>query len=121
MRRPVLPLGAPIDKIHDWPSFFEIIRERPAMWLGSKSLFKLESIINGITLAEHFYSVPENKVFGGFDFTAFEAWVEQQFNPKKRSLISFHLARSISESEESAFDLWMNWYDQFNDLPDHHS
>jgi len=107
------PDDAPINQINDWPSFFEQIRARPAMWMGCKSLTALENLLGGISLAEYFYDIPEDRVFTGFDFEAFEKWADDRFNPSRLSNNSFSMARLLSENEEQAFDKWLEWYDEF--------
>ena len=42
---------APIDRIKDWPTFFEVIRERPGMWMGEVSISNFSNLIGGIKLA----------------------------------------------------------------------
>ena len=105
--------GTPASQITDWPSFFEQIRRRPAMWLDEPSLLALKNLIRGIELAEFLYGVPEGRLLGGFSFLEFERWVEEQFNPDRLMHDSFTLARLSSASEEEAFHKWLGWYDRF--------
>jgi len=107
------PTDRPIDNIHDWPSFFAEVRQRPAMWLGAKSALALECVVQGIGLAEYFYHVSSDDALGGFDWNAFEKWVDAHQNPRRLSCRSFSLARMASTSPEEAFNLWMTWYDDY--------
>jgi hypothetical protein len=113
MSRADIPADVPASQITDWPSFFDQIRRRPAMWLGSPSLSALENFIRGIGLAEYLYDVPEDRRLGGFPFDEFERWAEARFNPGRLTLNSFSLARRASDSEGAAFVTWLGWYDQF--------
>jgi hypothetical protein len=113
MNRADVPADAPVNQIVNWPSFFDQIRRRPAMWLGSTSLTALQSLISGISLAEYLYDVPAEKQLAGFPFDEFERWVEERFNPERLSLNSFSLAIRTSDSEETAFATWLGWYDRF--------
>lgn len=122
MKRSEFPPDAPLNQIRDWPTYFEQIRQRPAMWFGRVSLTGMHMHIDGIILAEFFHDVSEENRFGGFDFAGFEQWVEQRFNPQRLTVNSFHLARRLAKSEEKAFWLWFEWYDRFllektNSLP----
>jgi hypothetical protein len=108
-----MPAETPASLITDWPSFFEQIRRRPAMWLGEPSLLALRSLIRGVELAEFLYDITEDRALGGFPFMEFERWAEGRFNPERLSLDSFSLARRSSGSEEEAFHKWLGWYDRF--------
>jgi hypothetical protein len=104
---------APISRIRDWPTFFEQIRLRPGMWLGVVSLSALNNLLSGIMLAEDLHAIPAERRLGGFDWRAFAAWVEREFNPQRLSVNSFSLALMRSSSEAEAFALWFDWYDRF--------
>lgn len=105
---------APIDRIKDWPTFFKVIRERPAMWIGEVSVSNFWNLIGGIQLAEYFYKIPEQDSFGNFNFDEFEKWVDEKYNHKRLSLNSFSLAKELSENEEDGFWKWYEWYDLFS-------
>lgn len=109
-----IPANAPIRQIKDWPTFFEQVRRRPGMWVGSTSLTALQHLLNGISLAEFLYEVPPEKRLGGFQFDRFESWADRQFNPRRLSINSFVMACRLTSDEEQAFHLWFQWYDQFN-------
>ena len=113
MSRADIPADAPVNRIIDWPSFFDQIRRRPAMWLGCTSLTALQNFIGGIGLAQYLYDVPEERLLSGFSFEAFEQWVEDHFNPEQLTFNSFSLARRATGSEEEAFHYWFAWYDRF--------
>ena len=113
MRRDDLHENAPLRQIRDWPTFFEQVRLRPAMWLGSASLTALEGLLSGIGLAEFLYDVPEKDCLGGFSFQEFEEWVAHRFNPRRLSFKSFGMAREIAGSDKDALELWFSWYDEF--------
>lgn len=113
MSRADIAPDAPINRIADWPTFFEQIRQRPAMWLGSPSLSAMENLIRGIEMAEYLYDVPGEKCLAGFPFDEFERWIAEFFNAERLSLNSFSLARRETNSEEAAFIKWLAWYDRF--------
>jgi hypothetical protein len=83
------------------------------MWLGGKSIRGLQMTLGGIEFAEDFHQVPTERRFGGFDFAAFETWVEQTHNPERLSLRSFGLSAHLAGSDAGGFDLWFRWYDAF--------
>jgi hypothetical protein len=105
---------SPIQQIKDWPTYFEQIRRRPGMWLGQASLTALDNQIGGIELAERIHDVPRNMRLGGFPWSDFEKWADERFNPNRLSIRSFSMALRITNSESEAFELWFQWYDQFN-------
>jgi hypothetical protein len=117
MRREDLPESAPLRQIRDWPTFFDQVRRRPGMWLGSASLTALQHYLNGIDLAECLYDVPDKDRLKGFSFPEFEEWADKRFNPRRLSINSFHMARQVCDSENEAFDLWFSWYDEFQGQP----
>jgi hypothetical protein len=51
--------------ITDWPSFFEQVRRRPAMWLDEPSLLALRNLIRGVELAETIYGITEDRALEG--------------------------------------------------------
>jgi len=81
--------------------------------MARKSIDALRYQLMGIHFAEDFHEVPVMSRFGGFDFDAFEAWVEEKFNPKRLSVRSFGLAVIVAGSDGDGFDLWFRWYDEF--------
>ena len=104
---------APIDRIKDWPTFFEVVRERPAMWIGNVSISSFQNLISDIRLAEYFYNISDLDSLTNFDFDEFENWVFEEINKDRLSLNSFGLARKYSENEEIGFWKWFDWYDLF--------
>jgi hypothetical protein len=100
--------------IPDMPAFLAAIRQRPAMWLGYKSIRVLHAMLAGFAYAEDCHDIAEPERFGGFDFRAFEEWVERKYNPRRLAFLSYSLAEQAAGSEESGFDLWFQWYDEFN-------
>ena len=64
------------------------------MWIGHNSVTALECTLLGISYAEEFYQIPKDRIFGGFDWAAFEAWIEKTYNPRRLSVRSFGLART---------------------------
>ena len=105
---------SPLRRIRDWPTFFEEVRWRPAMWLGRPSLACLRALLAGFALAEDLYAVGPERLLTGFPFVEFEAWVAQRFNPERLTLDSFGLAGRLTASDEAALSHWFGWYDDFN-------
>lgn len=89
------------------------IRDRPCMFLNSKSVLALSTFINGIIFAESFHEIEASKQFCDFDFLSFEEWVSESFNPQSLTLNSFGLAVHLSGSTDKGFELWFSWYDRF--------
>src|SRR3954451_5681089 len=101
------------EQVPDVPTLLAKLRERPGMWIGAKSIERLKQMLGGIEFGEDWHRIPAEARFGGFDFTAFEAWVEQTYNPKRLSVRSFGLAAILGGSDAEGFDLWFRWYDEF--------
>lgn len=101
----------------DYPSLLKEVRTRPQLWHGGKerSSILLDTFLCGITLSESYHKVPLNKRISGFDWEIFEKWVEEKYNPRKLTHRSFYLAEHITKSESKGFDLWFEWYDEFNE------
>jgi hypothetical protein len=99
--------------VPDVPAFLADLRRRPGVWIGQKSIERLNIMLAGVELAEDWHAIPDNARFGGFDFKAFEAWVEQTYNPGRLSVRSFGLAAILAGSDADGFDLWFGWYDEF--------
>lgn len=101
------------EQIPDVPAFLADLRRRSGVWIGKKSIERLDMMLGGIAFAEDWHAIPTNARFGGFDFNAFEEWVEQSYNPRKLSVRSFSLASIHAGSDAEGFDLWFRWYDEF--------
>ena len=93
--------------------FFEEIRKRPSLWIGKKSLIAFEAFWSGIFIAEMICNVPEEKQLSGFNWTAFEEWVDKKYNLKKLTVKSFYHAKQMASSDENAFDKWYEIYDLY--------
>ena len=101
------------EQVPDVPALLSDLRRRPGVWIGQKSIERLNLMLGGIEFAENWHAIPAEARFGGFDFKTFEAWVEQTYNPKKLSVRSFGLAAILAGSDAEGFDLWFQWYDEF--------
>ncbi len=95
------------------PALFSAIRLRPALFLGHKTINGLHLLLSGIGFAEDFHGLPAEACIGGFDSAGFEQWVEFKYNPRRLSLNSLSLAAHLAGAEDSGFDLWFRWYDEF--------
>jgi len=102
------------DRYPDLPSLLEAIRKRPGMFLGHKTVYGLSVFLAGLAFAENYHNMPASDRLGGFDMEQFERWVEMKFNPSRLSLNSLSLAEHLAGSDESGFDLWFSWYDEFS-------
>ena len=98
---------------HDWPSFFDLLRARPAMWFDQSPLTGLQFTLRGFRWAEDLYDVPWSKKFAGFTLDAFESWVADTFNPERLVVDSFWLCRQSTDTEQAGFAKWIDWYDQY--------
>jgi hypothetical protein len=101
------------EQVPDVPALLADLRRRPGVWIGQKSIGRLNMMLGGIEFAENWHGIPADARFGGFDFIGFEAWVEQSYNPRKLSVRSFGLAAIVAGSDAEGFDLWFRWYDEF--------
>jgi len=97
-----------------WHSLLFVTRERPDLYLGSKTLKGLHYYIDGVFFAEHMYDIPRCKKMIDFDWARFEPWVQKEKNKKLGYYRSFGIAAKKTKSDEEAFDLWFSWYDEFN-------
>ena len=70
-------------------------------------------LLSGIGFAEDFHGLPAQACIGGFDSAGFEQWVELRYNPHRLSLNSYSLAAHLAGAEDSGFELWFRWYDEF--------
>lgn len=113
MGRSDVPADAPIDRITDWPSFFEEIRQRPGMWLVPPSPASLRNLLFGMDMAVYLYDVPEEKCLQGFNVDAFECWFQASFNPQQLPLNSFSMARRGAEDDAAGLRQWFVWYDAY--------
>ena len=75
------------------------------MRIGTKSIGLLHLMLGGIEFAEDWHRIPSAKRLGGFDFAAFEAWVEQKYNPERLTVRSFGLAAIVAGSDAEGFDV----------------
>jgi hypothetical protein len=89
------------------------------MYLGEKGIRLLGLFLFGIDYAENYHDVPEGSRIRGFDFAAFEKWVESKYNLSRLMLNSMSLAAHLAESDSAGFDLWFRWYDEYRDLVHH--
>lgn len=76
--------------------------------MGSKSIRSLHNYIDGVVFAGYLYDV-KNKM-DDFNWEEFEQWVQKETATLGRSF----LAAEMKTSDELAFDLWFDWYDQYN-------
>jgi hypothetical protein len=95
-----------------WHSTLRILRDRPAMYLGSKTLKGLLYFVEGIRWAEYMYSVRSSDRLVDFNWHRFEPWL--QIRLQKQFKRSFLWALEMTKTEEEAFDLWFTWYDEYN-------
>jgi hypothetical protein len=101
------------EQVPDVPTLLGEVRRRPGMWIGTKSIERLNQMLGGIGFAEDWHRIPPEARFGGFDFAAYEAWVERTYNPRRLTVRSFGLAVILAGSDAEGFDLWFRWYDEF--------
>lgn len=104
------------EQVPDVRTLLAKLREHPGLWMRAKSIECLNQMLGGIEFAEDWHRIPPEARFGGFDFTAFEAWVERTYNSERLSVRSFRLAAMLAGSEAGGFDLWFRWYDEFTQL-----
>lgn len=90
-------------------SLWEGIRTRPTMYIGKKSIYGLQCLIEGIWIAENMLGKKALDV----DWHAFNAWVARKIR-RQNSKPSFQFALlKCNGDDEKAFDLWMEWYDEY--------
>lgn len=54
------------EQVPDVPTLLAKLRERPGMWIGTKSIALLNQMLGGIGLAEDWHRIPAEARFGGF-------------------------------------------------------
>lgn len=101
------------DRYPDMPTLLAAIRKRPGMFLGQQTIRGLHLFLCGIWFAEDFHTVPVDERIAGFDYAAFERWVDSRYNPQRLSTNSFTLAEKLAGSGAAGFDTWFAWYDEF--------
>lgn len=98
-----------------WHSQLAVIRSRPGMYLGGKTLKGLHHYVDGIRAAEHMYNIHPSKRISDFDWGIFEPWHLKKLKIKPKGYSrSFVNAMEMTKSDEEAFDLWFSWYDEYN-------
>ena len=103
----------PLELVKDYRSFLGEVRKCPGLWLGTTSLTALEHQLMGFKFAEELHEISQANRLSGFDWEAFESWVDEKHNRRHLSLKSFGLAKRIARSETKAFHLWFEWMDEF--------
>jgi hypothetical protein len=101
------------ERYPDLPALLERIRDRPAIFLGHKTILGLHLLLDGFRFAEDYHAVPKAARIGGFDREEFEEWVMMNNNPERLSHNSMSLAAHLAGSDAAGFDLWFSWYDQY--------
>jgi hypothetical protein len=89
------------------------IRERPGMYFGHKSVHSLFIFLEGFWFAEGLHRLAWKDRLGGFDREGFEQWAARRYNPERLSLSSFSMAARVAGADDTGFDLWFRWYDEF--------
>ena len=98
--------GDEIKVIKSW----EIMLSRPGMYLGKKSIYGLQCLIEGIRMAN--YANPHAKDIFEVDWLEFEKWVWDK--TKTDTIRSLNIALKLSDDDdEKAFDLWAEWFREF--------
>jgi hypothetical protein len=88
---------------------WEGIRTRPTLYIGKKSIYGLQCLIQGVWVAENML---RQKVLD-VDWHAFNAWVAKKVR-RQNNKPSFQFALlKCNNDDEKAFDLWMKWYDEY--------
>jgi hypothetical protein len=101
------------DRYPDLPALFALMRARPGVYFGQKSVHSMHVFLEAFRFAEHLYRVDWRDRLGGFDRQGFEQWVSRRYNPERLSLGSFGMAARVAGADDTGFDLWFQWYDEF--------
>lgn len=97
----------PMDRMTD---MLKVLRIRPEMYLGEKSLKALHHFVDGMILVCQLNHLP----WLDFDFDEFDDWVRTNKAKHKRSMSrSFKTAQIQARTDTTGFDLWFSWYDEF--------
>lgn len=95
----------------NFPELLQNIKQRPALYLGKRSLSHLQVFLDGYTFARRQLGVEVTKEEQ--EFEEFQDWIEQRFNqPDTQSwsrIISFY-----SEDESDALDRFFELLEEFS-------
>ncbi|NJR52597.1 MAG: hypothetical protein HC780_26525 [Leptolyngbyaceae cyanobacterium CSU_1_3] len=93
--------------------FYELLRkiqQRPAMYLGKRSLGHLHAFLEGYLLARREAKMPLTK--GEEDFEFFQEWIEQRFGQPNTQSWS-HIILFYSEDEADALNRFFELLEEF--------
>lgn len=93
-------------------TLWQHFRQRPSMYMGKRSIFGLQCFLHGVQMTAacgHYDKYKET--FPDFLWEEFEEWLSKKKNVSRMK--SFNIALNEANDDEKAFDLWMDWYAEF--------
>lgn len=85
-----------------------MIKKRGGLYIGTKSITRLRSFIDGYMFAMNL----ENKEYNAGIFYNFNDWMAQKYNVKKSILWDIYLL-NLTNNEEKSFDLFFEELEMF--------
>ena len=85
-----------------------MIKKRGGLYIGTKSITRLRSFIDGYMFAMNL----ENKEYNACIFYNFNDWMAQKYNVKKSILWDIYLL-NLTNNEEKSFDLFFEDLETF--------
>ncbi len=85
-----------------------MIKKRGGLYIGTKSITRLRSFIDGYMFAMNL----ENKEYNAGIFYNFNDWMAQKYNVKKSILWDIYLL-NLTNNEEKSFDLFFEDLETF--------
>jgi hypothetical protein len=96
--------------MQDFYSLIQKIHQRPALYLGKKSLSHLQVFLDGYTFSRREMGIPLSAQEQ--EFEQFQDWIEQRFNqPNTQSWVRIILF--YAEDEADALDRFFELFDEF--------
>ena len=98
----------------DAPNILMLIRARPATYLGSKSITKLKSFLDGYYFSKH-ESDPSLSLENSHEdifWLKFQDWLEDKYQVKSNQSWAV-IIRFFSRDDEAALDLFFDLVDEF--------
>lgn len=94
-----------MDSVHSIRDLLEEIRQRPALWLGTKSLTGLKCLLNGYEMACYKHAIRKTaQLPDDVPWQGFNEWLKLRYGKVNWSVDWHWLLVEMSKSEEEAFD-----------------
>ncbi len=89
-------------------NLIKMVKLKPGLYVGRKSLVKLRSFLDGYVFAMRYNNIKYNSV----QYNMFNDWIASKYNIRTSELWDTYLPR-ITNNEEKAFDLFFEELEEF--------